>query len=148
MSAHAGSRGWSQRSQLAIVAILLGAALVTWIVTVSRMHGMDAGPGTDLGSVGWYVGVWVTMMAAMMFPAAAPMVLIFHRVSRERARRGQSFVPTWIFVLAYLAVWTLYGLAAYGLYRLVVHVGGTSSTGITAGAGSPERRSSPRGSTS
>ena len=80
MSAHAGSRGWSQRSQPAIVAILLGAALVTWIVTVSRMHGMDAGPGTDLGSVGWYVGVWVTMMAAMMFPAAAPMVLIFHRV--------------------------------------------------------------------
>ena len=84
---------------------------------------MDAGPGTDLGSLGWYVGVWVTMMAAMMLPSAAPMVLLFHRVSTERARRGQEFVPTWIFVLSYLAVWTLYGLAAYGLYRLVVHFG-------------------------
>ena len=125
MSTNVAPRGWSQRSQLYTVAILLGAALVTWIVTAGRMRGMDAGPGTDLGSVGWYVGVWVTMMAAMMFPAAAPMVLIFHRVSQERARRGQSFVPTWIFVLAYLAVWTLYGLAAYGLYRLVVHVGGS-----------------------
>src|SRR5689334_21677147 len=116
-------RRW-QPSQLTTAALLLAAALATWIVTVGRMHGMDAGPGTDLGSVGWYVGIWVTVMAAMMFPAAAPMVLIFHRVSQERARRGQSFVPTWIFVLAYLAVWTLYGLAAYGLYRLVLHYGG------------------------
>jgi predicted metal-binding membrane protein len=124
MSAYAGPRRWTQPSQVTTAVLLLAAALVTWIVTVSRMRGMDAGPGTDLGSVGWYVGVWVTMMAAMMFPAAAPMVLIFHRVSRERARRGQSFVPTWVFVLAYLAVWTAYGLAAYGLYRLVVHVGG------------------------
>ena len=124
MSAYAGSRRWSRPSLLATAAILLGAALVTWIVTVSRMHGMDAGPGTDLGSVGWYVGVWVTMMAAMMFPAAAPMVLIFHRVSSERARRGQSFVPTWVFLLAYLAVWTAYGLVAYGLYRLLVHYAG------------------------
>jgi predicted metal-binding membrane protein len=117
------ARRW-QPSQLTTVALLLAAALVTWIVAIDRMRGMDAGPGTDLGSLGWYVGVWVTMMAAMMFPAAAPMVLIFHRVSRERARRGQSFVPTWMFVLTYLAVWALYGLAAYGLYRLLVHLGG------------------------
>ncbi len=106
----------------AVVVLLLAAALVTWIVTVQRMHGMDAGPGTDLGGLGWYVGIWVTMMAAMMFPSAAPMVLLFHRVLSERAKRGQPFVPTWVFTLSYLAVWTGYGLAAYGLYRLVVHV--------------------------
>src|SRR5262249_24475854 len=46
---------------------------------------------------------------------------VFHRVSTERARRGQQSVPTWLFALSYLAVWTGYGLAAYGLYRLVVH---------------------------
>jgi hypothetical protein len=33
-----------------------GDALATWIVTVHRMRGMDAGPGTDLGGLGWYVG--------------------------------------------------------------------------------------------
>jgi predicted metal-binding membrane protein len=28
---------------------------------------MDAGPGTDLGGLlGWYLGIWVTMTAAMM----------------------------------------------------------------------------------
>src|SRR5207247_1647729 len=87
------------------------------------MRGMDAGPGTDLGGLGWFLGVWVTMMAAMMLPSAAPMVLLFDRVSSERQRRGQSFVPTWAFASTYLAVWTGYGLVAYGLYRLVVHVG-------------------------
>jgi predicted metal-binding membrane protein len=101
--------------------LVLGAALVTWIVTVDRMRGMDAGPGTDLGGLAWFTGVWVTMMAAMMFPSAAPMVLLFHRVSSERAKRGQTSVPAWVFCLSYLAVWTLYGLAAYGLYRLLVH---------------------------
>lgn len=100
-----------------VVLFLLGAALVTWIVAVERMRGMDAGPGTDLGGLGWYLGIWVTMMAAMMFPSAAPMVLFFQRVSNERARRNQSFVPTWVFVLSYLAVWVVYGVAAYGIYR-------------------------------
>ncbi len=109
------------RSPLGIVVVLLGAAFVTWIVAFQRMRGMDAGPGTDLGGLGWYVGIWVTMMAAMMLPSAAPMVLLFHRVSIERARRSQPFVRTWVFALSYLAVWTAYGLAAYGLYRLVIH---------------------------
>ena len=102
--------------------VVLAGALVAWIVTVQRMRGMDAGPGTDLGGLGWYVGIWVTMMAAMMLPSAAPMVLLFSRVSSERARRGQRFVPTWVFVVGYLTVWTVYGLGAYGLYRLVLSV--------------------------
>jgi Predicted metal-binding integral membrane protein (DUF2182) len=101
--------------------LLLGAALVTWIVTVDRMRGMDAGPVTDLGGLAWFTGIWVTMMAAMMLPSAAPMVLLFHRISSERAKRGQTSLPAWVFCLSYLAVWTLYGLAAYGLYRLIVH---------------------------
>jgi predicted metal-binding membrane protein len=116
------SRGSSRISPVTIAVLLLTAALATWIITVERMRGMDAGPGTDLGGLGWYVGVWVTMMAAMMFPSVAPMVLLFHRVSGERPKHGQPFAPTWIFVLSYLAVWTAYGLAAFAVYRLVVHV--------------------------
>jgi predicted metal-binding membrane protein len=98
---------------------LLGGALVAWIVTVDRMRGMDGGPGTDLGGLGWYVGIWVTMMGAMMLPSVFPMVLLFGRVSSEGGRRGEPVVPTWVFVASYLAVWTVYGLAAYGLYRVV-----------------------------
>ena len=98
-------------------ALLLGAALVAWIVTVDRMSGMDMVPGTNLGGLGWFVGIWVTMMAAMMLPSVAPMVLLFDRVSAEKARRDLPYVPTWIFAASYFAVWTVYGLAAFGLYR-------------------------------
>jgi predicted metal-binding membrane protein len=91
--------------------LLLGAALVAWIVTVERMRGMDEGPGTDLGGFGWYLGVWVTMTAAMMLPSATPAALDVARASRGLA--------TVLFAAGYLAVWTAYGLAAYGLYRVV-----------------------------
>jgi len=99
----------SLRRGSTLAAALFGATLVAWIVTVERMRGMDAGPGTDLGALGWYVGIWVTMMAAMMLPSAAPMVLMF-----ARAQRGAA---TWAFVFGYLLVWTGYGLAAYAVDR-------------------------------
>jgi predicted metal-binding membrane protein len=88
--------------------LLLVAAGAAWVVTFERMRGMDAGPGTDLGGLWWYVGIWVTMTAAMMLPSVLPQAAWF-------ARRA----PTLLFALGYLAVWTAYGLAAYGLYRLV-----------------------------
>ena len=99
--------------------VLVATALGTWIVTVQRMRGMDAGPGTDLGGLGWFVGIWVTMTAAMMLPSVTPMVLLFDRISGDRRRAGEAAVSTWVFVASYLAVWTLYGLAAYALYRAV-----------------------------
>jgi predicted metal-binding membrane protein len=97
------------RSRATLGASLFGVALVAWIVTVQRMRGMDGGPGTDLGTLGWYLGIWVTMMAAMMLPSAAPTVLMFART------RGD--VQTWAFVIGYLLAWTGYGLAAYAVYR-------------------------------
>ena len=100
---------------LGTAALLLGGALVAWIVTVQRMRGMDAGPGTELGGLGWFLGIWVTMTAAMMLPSAAPMVLVYAHFSRSR-RIG-------MFVAGYLVTWTLYGLAAYGAYRLVAGSG-------------------------
>ena len=107
-------------SPVVVAAVLLAAALVAWLVTIERMTGMDEGPGTHLGGFGWYVGVWVTMTAAMMLPSVAPMVLTFARVSRERYRRQQAaYVPTWIFVAGYLAAWTSCGVGAYAVYRII-----------------------------
>ncbi|MDQ3992585.1 MAG: DUF2182 domain-containing protein [Actinomycetota bacterium] len=107
-----------------LAALLLGAALVAWAITVERMRGMDGGPGTDLGGLGWFLGIWVTMMAAMMLPSVAPMVLAFARISRHRAAAGRAFVPTWIFVAGYLGVWAAIGASAYGLYRVVERIEG------------------------
>jgi predicted metal-binding membrane protein len=104
------------RKPVAVAGVLLGGALAAWIVTFVRTRGMDAGPGAELGGLGWYLGIWVTMTAAMMLPAAAPMVVVFSRVSHERARhRGLRAARTSVFVAGYLIAWTLYGLVAYGL---------------------------------
>ncbi len=119
-TARKGATGAVHMTPIGLAAVLLGAALITWIVSIERMRGMDMGPGTDLGAVGWYLGIWVTMMAAMMLPPAAPMVLMFAGIARERARRRKASVPTWIFVAGYLATWTLFGLLAYAVYRLIV----------------------------
>jgi predicted metal-binding membrane protein len=97
------------RSRTTIV--LVAGAVAAWAVTVDRMRGMDAGPGTDLGGLAWYLGIWITMTAAMMLPSAAP-------AARHVARRA-SRVPTLLFTAGYLAVWTVYGLLAYGVFRLV-----------------------------
>jgi predicted metal-binding membrane protein len=51
---------------------LLAAAAVCWLITADRMEGMDMGPGTALGSFGWFAGVWAVMMAAMMLPSLVP----------------------------------------------------------------------------
>ncbi len=109
---------------LPLAALVPAVALLAWIITVERMQGMDEGPGTDLGALGWYLGVWVTMMAAMMLPSAAPMVLLFARIAAERARRGQAFVGAWVFVAGYLGMWIAFGLVAYGLFRAVVAAAG------------------------
>src|SRR5919199_5861810 len=91
--------------------VLVAGAAAAWAVTVDRMRGMDAGPGTDLGGLGWYLGIWVTMTAAMMLPSAAPAAGHVARLARRS--------PTLLFVPGYLAVWTVYGLAAYGPYRVL-----------------------------
>ncbi|MET3922853.1 putative metal-binding membrane protein [Arthrobacter sp. UYEF20] len=88
----------------------LGLAAASWVVAVWQMNGMDMGVTTRLGSFAFFVAVWVSMMAAMMLPGAAPAVLRHaHATGRVRA------VP--FFVGSYLAVWTLVGVAVYPLYR-------------------------------
>jgi predicted metal-binding membrane protein len=117
MGAHAAPRAArpAQRGTL-VVGVLLLVALAAWIVTIDRMTGMDAGPGTALGSLGWFTGVWVTMMAAMMLPSAAPSVLLFSRTASRSARPAPATVA---FVAGYLAAWTAFGLVAYALYRAI-----------------------------
>jgi predicted metal-binding membrane protein len=88
--------------------LLLAAAAVAWVITYERMIGMDDGPGTHLGGLVWYLGIWVTMTAAMMLPSAAPV-----------AERVARLLPTLGFAAGYLAVWTAFGLAVYGVFRLV-----------------------------
>ncbi len=99
------SSGW-----VAPIAVLLVLAGVAWWSTVDRMWGMDAGPGTTLGTLGWFIGVWVVMMAAMMFPSAAPAVALYSRLTRRR-----EVVGPLLFAGGYLLTWAAVGVLAFGI---------------------------------
>jgi predicted metal-binding membrane protein len=71
---------------------------------------MDAGPWTGLGTLGWFLGLWVVMMAAMMLPSAIPAVALYGSIARDRARLASI-----LFVAGYLAVWATAGLVAFAL---------------------------------
>ena len=62
--------------------------------------------------IGALAVMWAVMMVAMMTPAAGPMVLMFEAIHRRRAAAGRPAVPTAIFVLGYLVVWTVYSVIA------------------------------------
>ena len=87
----------------------LGLAAASWLVVVRQMSGMDMGVETRLGSFAFFVALWVSMMAAMMLPGAAPAVV------RRVHAGGVRAMP--VFIGSYLAVWTLVGVAVYALYR-------------------------------
>ncbi|HEX8054732.1 MAG TPA: DUF2182 domain-containing protein [Thermoleophilaceae bacterium] len=101
--------------------LLLGGAVAAWLVTVQRMHGMDMGPGTDLGGLGWFAGVWAVMMAAMMLPSLVPMAGAYAGEARARPEAGEpgALVQTTLFVGGYLVTWVLVGLAAWALVTTV-----------------------------
>jgi predicted metal-binding membrane protein len=101
------------RGRLALVVLLLGLAAMAWWSTVDRMAGMDAGPRTDLGALGWFLGVWVVMMAAMMFPSLAPTTALYARMTRRR-----GWTRPLLFTAGYLLVWGVAGLGAYAVFRL------------------------------
>ena len=66
-----------------------------------------------LGALGWFLGVWVVMMAAMMLPSVAPTVALYARMSRRRTP-----VAPLVFAAGYLFIWTAAGVVAYGLFAL------------------------------
>jgi predicted metal-binding membrane protein len=105
------------RAQLGLVAVLFALAAAGWWWTVGEMRGMDNGPWTGLGTIGWFLGVWVVMMAAMMFPSVSPTVALYSRMSRSR------LLPV-AFTTGYLATWAVAGVVAF-----VIGVVATQGTG-------------------
>jgi predicted metal-binding membrane protein len=103
----------ASRSQIGLVTLLLALTAAAWWSTADRMAGMDAGPGTDLGALGWFLGVWVVMMAAMMFPSVAPTVALYATMTRRRAPDRPL-----VFATGYLIIWSAAGLGAYSLFEL------------------------------
>ncbi len=118
---------WGQLSgQAALAGALLALAGAAWVATDLRMAGMDAGPGTDPGALGFFLSTWVVMMAAMMLPAVMPMVLAYRTVQHQRAahRASTNAGDIGLFLAGYLAVWAAAGLLGYALLEAARHLDG------------------------
>jgi predicted metal-binding membrane protein len=131
VSAHEAAQGASglapafaaARTRLGLITLLFALAAVGWWWTADEMQGMDGGPWTELGTLAWFVGVWVVMMAAMMFPSVAPTVALYSRVTESR-----SPVAPLLFTSGYLLAWTSVGVFAFA----VANVGGRISGDVLA----------------
>jgi predicted metal-binding membrane protein len=107
------------RSRLALVAALFALAGIGWLSTGDRMRGMDEGPWTGLGTLGWFLGAWVVMMGAMMLPSVAPTVALYSRMTRERSPLSPLF-----FAAGYLVAWGGAGALAFAIARAGDWIGG------------------------
>jgi len=94
------------RAHLGLVLILFALAALGWWWTSTRMQDMDNGPWTGLGTFGWFLGLWVVMMAAMMFPSVAPTVALDAQMS------GRMLAP-FLFASGYLLSWAAAGVIAF-----------------------------------
>jgi len=96
------------RTGIGLVALLFVLAGLGWWWTIDQMRGMDDGPWSGLGTFGWFVGVWVVMMAAMMLPSVAPTIALYSRMTRAR-----SPLSPLLFAAGYLATWAGVGVLAF-----------------------------------
>jgi predicted metal-binding membrane protein len=107
------------RVRLGLVAALYAVAALGWWWTAHQMRGMDEGPWTGLGTLGWFLGIWVVMMAAMMFPSVAPTVALYSRLTRQR-----SPLSPLLFTAGYLVTWAGAGLGAFTLATVLGRISG------------------------
>ena len=122
-----------KRDRYVVIAGLLGVTGLAWAYTAYLawdMRGMDMASGRSVSmpmTADWTAGdfglmflMWAVMMTAMMVPSAAPMILMFGTVARKRREQARPFVPTGVFVLGYIGVWSAFALggtlAQWGLH--------------------------------
>src|SRR2546421_8102308 len=93
--------------------ILVVLAALAWAVTLRQAHGMGIGPGTMGMALPLFLGMWVTMMAAMMFPSVAPIAILWTRSIAKRSEGMERAMRMGTFVGGYLVAWTAYGGLAF-----------------------------------
>ena len=113
-----------RRDRAAILIGLAGVTLLAWTYLLLTARGMSA--MDRMGGMAGMAGIrpwsgsdfllmflmWAVMMVGMMVPTAAPMTLIYAAVARKAVSQGSPLAPTGVFVAGYVAMWTLFSLAA------------------------------------
>jgi len=97
-------------ANLGAFAILLVLAGVAWWLLVSQSAGMAMAMEV---SVPAYMATWLTMVAAMMLPATAPLALAYGQVARARGGGRLAGMP---FTAGYLALWAFAGVVPLAVF--------------------------------
>jgi predicted metal-binding membrane protein len=114
------------RQRRAVLVALLVLSAILWVIVLWQAATIQPAPdgmaggmtasadGLTMGMTApLFLATWVVMMAAMMLPSAAPMILMFDAIQAQRSRGGRKTVPTGAFVGGYLIVWAAFGVVAY-----------------------------------
>jgi predicted metal-binding membrane protein len=112
-----------KRDRTVILSGLAGVVALAWVYMFYLAwdtRNMDMGMEMTMprmqawGSVDFVLMLvmWAVMMVAMMVPSAAPMILMFATVNRRRREQQSPFVPTGVFLLGYLILWTGFSAVA------------------------------------
>jgi predicted metal-binding membrane protein len=101
---------------------LLLLAVLAWVVTVRQASGMGMAAGTMNAQLPVFLAMWVTMMAATMFPSVAPTAILW---ARSITRGSTGAVRAWritSFLSGYLIAWAAYGVVAFAALRGAQHL--------------------------
>ena len=113
-----------RRARLPVGAGIVTVLAVSWayvIYMVWGMENMDAVADSLLmpSMIDWSVVdlllvfiMWAVMMAAMMLPSSAPLLMLLAKINTERYGRRRALLATGVFGLGYLAVWSGFSLLA------------------------------------
>jgi predicted metal-binding membrane protein len=117
--------GALRRDRVVVVVALLSVILLAWGYILfgagMSMHEMSDMPMAQQQPT-WtpaysalVLTMWGVMMAAMMLPSAAPMILLYGTIAHRRELKGVPAIGAGVFGLGYIAVWSAFSLAAVGL---------------------------------
>jgi len=117
--------GLLARDRIIVVAALCAVVGLSWAYLLGgagleshEMDGMSMPTMRAHWSFGYFAlmtAMWSVMMAAMMLPSAAPMILLHASIYRRRVPQDAAMRASALFILGYLAIWTAFSLMAAGL---------------------------------
>jgi predicted metal-binding membrane protein len=114
-------------------AVLVGVLLLTtlvswaWIVLMARdMYGSMRGPAAWMMTTAWDAphlallwAMWAVMMAGMMLPSAAPILLLYAGAIRKRSGAPRAALQVYALAAGYGTMWALFSVGATLLQRLL-----------------------------
>lgn len=115
------------RAAFAVLLILIPLVCWSWIVVMARdMYGPMTGASAWMMTLRWDArhvlllwAMWAVMMAGMMLPSAAPMLLLYGVAARRRGLGARAVYEIYALAAGYIAVWALFSVAATGAQRIL-----------------------------